>query len=198
MNLNKSSLVALILASIGLNALAQSKNDEPKGDKKISLMIVTEEDGQKTIIDTTFTTADEETMRNYLKSRGVKDFDMSLPPLPPPPPPAPGTPPPPPPAPGDDREVAYQYEYRINDHKKGKHRDDKEIHVVVDNKELDAAIDEAKKQLESSLKKTSKLTKEEINKITEEFDENMKDLKSKAKEEKKVIIIETDKKKIDK
>ena len=54
MNLNKSSLVALILASIGLNALAQSKNDEPKGDKKISLMIVTEEDGQKTIIDTTF------------------------------------------------------------------------------------------------------------------------------------------------
>jgi hypothetical protein len=182
--------------------MAQSKDNEPKGDKKISLMIVTEENGQKTIIDTTFTTADEETMRNYLKSRGVKDFDMNFPPPPPPPtPPAPGTPPPPPPPPphpGDDREVAYQYEYRIKDGKKGKHDDEKEIHVVVDNKELDSAIEEARKQLESSLKKTSKLTKDEIKKITDEFDDNMKDLKSKAKEEKKVIIIETDKKKIDK
>ena len=113
--------------------MAQSKDNEPKGDKKISLMIVTEENGQKTIIDTTFTTADEETMRNYLKSRGVNDFDMNFPPPPPPPPPpAPGTPPPPPPPhPGEDREVAYQYEYKIIDGKKGKHDDEKEIHVVV-------------------------------------------------------------------
>jgi hypothetical protein len=176
--------------------MAQPNGEEPKGDKKISLMIVTEENGQKTIIDTTFTTADQETMQNYLKSRGIKDFDMELP-APPPPPPAPGTPPPPPPTPGSEREKKYQYEYRIIDDKHDKKEDNHQIHVVVDNKELNKAIEEARKQLENSLKKTAKLSKEEINKITQEFDDNMRDLKEKAAEEKKVII-ETDKKKIDK
>ncbi|HQF29546.1 MAG TPA: hypothetical protein PLD36_13100, partial [Bacteroidia bacterium] len=82
MNLNKLTIFALLLSAGSVKSMAQSKDNEPKGDKKISLMIVTEENGQKTIIDTTFTTADEETMRNYLKSRGVKDFDMNFPPPP--------------------------------------------------------------------------------------------------------------------
>lgn len=193
MKLTNLLFFAFLTFRISGSVLAQSPNLDIKSDKQVKLMIITEENGKKTIIDTTFTTADEATISAYLKNKGANDNNMPFPT-----PPSPPTAPTAPTVERTEKELSRQYEYRIVESNTDKQRDNHEIQVAVDTKELDSTIDEARKQLESSLKKTSKLNKAEIKMITDEFDENMKELKSKAKEEKKVIIIRKDKKSIDK
>ena len=98
--------------------MAQKSSD--KKTKKTSISIVTEEDGKKTVIDTTFINASQADINAFLKKQG---YMKSTPPMPPTPPatlkapkaPSAPTPPEPPAPPSnpDDNDNTHSYSFHF-------------------------------------------------------------------------------------
>lgn len=146
-------LAAMLL--LGNNSLLAQQ--ETKKSKKISVTIINEEDGKKTVIDTTFENADQESVDVFLQSKGM---DKSIPPVAPVPP----TPPIPPDAKG------YSYHYKID-------RDDFDFDIDLDAemKDLAKELEKVKKELRKSLEK-SKLSKEEMKRLQDEIEKELEKL----------------------
>lgn len=175
-------LIVLAIIATTINVKAQ-KNE--KSSKQVTIKIVTEEDGKTTVIDTTFTTADEATVETFLRDKGISN--STNPPLPPNPPS--------PPSSGNQKDKSVQerkYEYS---YKKDDNGNQDEIHISIDMDKIEKALEEADRQLEQAFNKSASLTKEEIRKIKKEVETSLKEIKSDLKANKKYIIIETTKKK---
>jgi hypothetical protein len=112
-------LFAGILLFVSQQLLAQDKND--KKDKKTSITIVTEENGKKTTIDTTFVNASQSDINAFLKKQGMMKEKAPLPPAPPAPPKSPKAPkagvppaPPAPPAEPDENGSTHSYSFSFD------------------------------------------------------------------------------------
>ena len=195
--MKKISIPILILLVVFLTTIKSKAQKNDKTNKQVTIKIVTEEDGKKTVIDTTFTTADEADVEAFLRDKGISNSNNPplppLPPLPPNPPLPPAPPAPPtPPKPGMRNEPNRKYEYSYKNENDG---DRDEIHISIDMDKIEQALEEADRQLEQAIKQSASLTKEEIKKIKKEVETSLKELKSEMKSNKKYIIIETTKKK---
>ncbi len=117
---------------------AQSKKE--KNDKKVSVTIITEENGKKTVIDTTFDAKDEESIEAFMKSHNT---DKPSPPVPPAPPSAPNAPiepaPPSPPTPPEADDEYYSFHFDFDDEDFDAFRGD-----------LDKEMEKVKEQIEEA------------------------------------------------
>lgn len=179
-------LILLLVITTSVNSNAQ-KSD--KSNKQVTIKIVSEEDGKKTVIDTTFTTADDVSIEAFLKDKGIKSQNPPAPPIPPTPPSPPAPPKHRTSSDQDENQSKYEYSYKVDDN-----GDHKEINISIDMDKIERALEEADRQLEDAFNKSASLTKEEIRKIKKEVEASLKELKSDIKANHKYIIIETTKK----
>src|SRR5438128_1362603 len=100
--LSRYSFGILAAAMISILVFVESmhaQNNKDKKDKRVSIKIISEENGKKTVIDTTFDAKDDEAIEGFMRAH---DIDKPLPPVPPTPPAAPNAPTPPSPPDVDD------------------------------------------------------------------------------------------------
>jgi peptidoglycan hydrolase-like protein with peptidoglycan-binding domain len=112
--MKKICIPLLILLAVFVSTIKSKAQKSDKSSKQVTIKIVTEEDGKKTVIDTTFTTADEAAVEAFLRDKGISNSpNPPLPPLPPLPPNPQSAPPAPPapPTPGMHKEPSRKYEY---------------------------------------------------------------------------------------
>jgi hypothetical protein len=181
-------LLSALLISAG-NIQAQNKSD-----KKTTITIINEENGKKTVIDTTFINADKETIDAFLQAQGMKkpgpppppSGKHRVPPVPPAPPVAPVPPvhgvapvPPVPPAAPDD-ESSFYFHFDMPDL-------DADIHMDIE-RELEKAQEYLEKAREAM---DEHFNKEKLEEIREDLKDQLKDLEKeieKAGKHKRVII----------
>lgn len=174
----RNTILLLALLLIGGPIHAQNK----KSDKKTTITIVNEENGKRTVIDTTFINADQETIDAFLQAQGMNK------PVPPPAPPAPPVPPgkmkhgvppvppvpPAPPAPEDESSFNFHFEMP-----------DIDIDIEKELEKAQEALEKAREVMEKEL------SKEKLQEMREDIQKNLKELEKeieKAGKSKKVII----------
>jgi hypothetical protein len=189
--LKNAILIISSLAVISPYAEAQQKN---KKEKKTSITIVTEEDGKKTVVDTVFINADQETIDAFVNSHGSKPPAPPKPPVPPKPmaPGAPATPPPPPDAPSPpdknrdaDDESGFYFHFDMPDFDTAF-----EIDMKKEMDDMREAIDKAKIDMRISLDK-AKMSREDLKQLMKEIEEELDNIEMESEKSgrtRKVII----------
>lgn len=164
----------IIIAAIAISLLAfagksNGQNDkEPKHkkDKKVNIKIITEEDGKKTVIDTSFDANDDVAIEQFMRAHNIDKPLPPVPPIPPAPPLAPNAPPTPPtpPSPPDAEDEHYSYHFDFDDADMDELRNDLNEKMV----EAKEQLEQAKKEIKMALEKAN-ISKEEMKKLSKEI-----------------------------
>jgi hypothetical protein len=179
-------ILLFALFTIAGNLQAQNKN---KSVKKTTISIVSEEDGRKTVIDTTFINADQATIDAFIQNKGIV---KPTPPLPPAKfkkgqgnvPPVPPVPPAPPAPPVPDDESSFYFRFDVPDFNADFNADlKKEMEKVQES--LEDVSNKLGKEMEKHL------NKEELEKMQNDLEKDLKNMEidiEKAGKHKRVII----------
>lgn len=182
----------IIIAAAAISILAfagntHAQNNKEKKDKKVSIKIISEENGKKTVVDTTFNAKDDEAIEAFMKAHNI---DKPLPPVPPTPPSAPNAPkgitPPAPPTPPKADDDGYSFHFDFDDKDFGAFGDD----LAKEMEKVKEQIEEAKEALKQSLKEI-KISKEDLKKLQDEINKELDKIDIKVdgeKNNKRVII----------
>lgn len=172
-------LLQLLFIIAVVQPLSAQGNKEKKS-KKTHIKIISEEDGKKTVIDTTFENAKESDIDNFLSNEGFKHAT-------PPAPPAPPMPPSPPTPPSVDDDQSFNFDFEMPDL-------DEMISIDINRDDIRHAkeiIEKATKEVSKELEKT-KITKEEIKQVLDKMNNELKKLyddeEKQIKKEKHIII----------
>ncbi len=171
--MKKIILAALAIALLVLNGNIKAQNSENAKGKKVVIKIITEENGKKTVIDTSFESTDEAAIENFMKANKIKKPlppTSPVPPIPPvppvpPAPPIPPTSPYPPAAPEapiapDFGKEDFSFQFDFDD------ADENSFDQQL--MEIKEQIENAKKEIKISLEK-SKISKKEMEHLRDDI-----------------------------
>lgn len=182
-----AAIAIALLVFIGSSRAQSSREKREKKEKKISIKIITEEDGKKTVIDTSFDAKDDVVIEKFLKEHNV---DKPMPPISPAPPLPPSAPsaatPPEPPSPPDidDEHYSFHFDFDEGDF------DELQNHLNEQMEQLKEQLEMAKMEIKISLEK-AKISKEEMEHLRKEIIKELDkiDIKTDGDKKHKRIII---------